>query len=138
MDIKDVIPQRPPFLFIDEIKAVEPGVGADTTKLVTINEWYFRGQPNDKIAPMFMLLEMMAQTGALAILSDQAAGKNVLFGGVKAAEYTVAVHPGDQLDCHVALLKQRHGIGIGSGEIKVDGQVVFSATLIFAIVETEE
>lgn len=138
MDIKEVIPQRPPFLFIDGIKAVEAGEGAQTTKLVTINEWYFRGQTTDKVAPMFMLLEMMAQTGALAILSANEQAANVLFGGVKEASYDVPVHPGNQLDCAVKLLKQRHGIGIGSGEIKVAGEVVFTATLIFAIVPLEE
>ena len=140
MDITTVIPQRPPFLFVDQVRTVTPGVSAVTRKMVTIDEWFFAGKAGDHqlSVPAFVLTEMTAQTGALAILADQEGDKNVLFGGIRSAEIIAPVLPGDELVCAVELLKMRGPIGVGAGTLTVRDQVVYRATLVFAVVDAKE
>ncbi|KRM87897.1 3-hydroxyacyl-ACP dehydratase FabZ family protein [Lacticaseibacillus thailandensis] len=140
MDATNWIPQRPPFLFIDRVRTVTPGVAATTSKLVTIDEWYFAGGNGGEplMVPTFVLTEMTAQTGAVAILAGQHSGKNVLFGGIRQAEVLAPVRPGDEITCAVQLRKMRGPMGIGTGTLSVGTRTVYRATLVFAVVDAEE
>ena len=94
-EIKNIIPQREPFLMIDEVEEYTPGVGAIAYKYVDENEWYFKGHfPGNPIMPGVLITESLAQTGAVAILSvEENKGKNALFGGINNMKFKKMVVP---------------------------------------------
>ena len=101
----DVLPHRPPFLFVDELVALEPGVSAVGTWRLTGDEWFFAGHfPGRPTLPGVLMCEAIAQVGAIAVLTDpRFAGKLPLFGGLDGARFRRQVEPGDELELRVEL-----------------------------------
>jgi len=134
--IKKIIPQRDPFLMIDEVEEYTPGESAIAYKHVKEDEYYFKGHfPGNPIMPGVLIVEALAQTGAVAILSmEQNQGKNALFGGVDKLRFKKPVLPGDTLKLEVKIIKKKGPIGIGEALATVDGKVAVKGELTFAIV----
>lgn len=134
--IKNIIPQREPFLMIDEVEEYVPGESAIAYKHVDINEYYFKGHfPGNPIMPGVLIVESLAQTGAVAILSmEENKGKNALFGGIDKIRFKKQVIPGDTLKLEVKIIKRKGPIGIGEAIATVDGKVAAKGELTFAIV----
>ena len=109
--IMEILPHRPPFLLVDRITDCEPGVKATGVKCVTMNEPFFVGHfPGNPIMPGVLILEALAQTGAVAALSlPENRGKLAIFGGVKNARFKQPVRPGDVLELSCELVEQQAG-----------------------------
>ena len=135
-EIKKIIPQREPFLMIDEVEEFVPGESAIAYKNVDESEWYFKGHfPGNPILPGVLICESLAQTGAIAILSmEENKGKNALFGGIDKMRFKKQVIPGDRLKLEVKIIKRKGPIGIGEAIATVDGKVVAKGELTFALV----
>lgn len=135
-DIKKVIPQREPFLMIDEVEVLVSGESCIAYKDVKETEWYFKGHfPGNPIMPGVLIAESLAQTGAMAILSlEENKGKNALFGGIDKLRFKKQVIPGDRLKLEVKIIKRKGPIGIGEGIATVDGKVAAKGELTFALV----
>lgn len=135
-EIKKIIPQRDPFLMIDEVEDFIPGESAIAYKNVNIEEWYFKGHfPCNPIMPGVLIAESLAQTGAVAILSvDENKGKNALFGGIDKMRFKRQVIPGDRLKLEVKIIKRKGPIGVGEAIASVDGKVAAKGELTFALV----
>lgn len=134
-EIMEILPHRFPFQLVDRITECEPGVSAKGRKCVTVNEQFFCGHfPRRHVMPGVLILEAMAQVGAVAILTqEENKGKVVLFGGVKNARVRRQVVPGDVLELECELTARRGPVGIGKAVARVDGKVAASAELTFAI-----
>lgn len=134
--IKNIIPQREPFLMIDEVEDFIPGESATAYKYVNEEEYYFKGHfPGNPIMPGVLIVESLAQTGAVAILSmEENKGKNALFGGIGKLRFKKQVVPGDTLKLEVKIIKRKGPIGIGEAIATVDGKVAVKGELTFAIV----
>ena len=135
-EIEKIIPQRDPFLMIDEVEEFIPGESAIAYKYVREDEWYFKGHfPGNPIMPGVLITESLAQAGAVAILSlEENKGKNALFGGIDKMKFKKMVVPGDRLKLEVNIIKKKGPIGIGSAIATVDGKVAVKGELTFAIV----
>ncbi len=135
-EIKNIIPQREPFLMIDEVEEYIPGESATAYKNVSLDEYYFKGHfPGNPIMPGVLIVESLAQTGAVAILSmEENKGKNALFGGIDKLRFKRQVVPGDRLKLEVKIIKKKGPIGIGEAIATVDGKVAAKGELTFAIV----
>lgn len=135
-EIEKIIPQRDPFLMIDEVETFIPGKSAVAYKHVRADEWYFKGHfPGNPIMPGVLITESLAQTGAVAILStEEAKGKNALFGGVDKLRFKKIVVPGDTLKLEVKIIKQKGPIGVGEAIATVDGKLAAKGELTFALV----
>lgn len=133
--IQEILPHRYPFLLIDKVLEFQTGKFAKTVKCVTRNEEFFNGHfPNHPVMPGVLILEAMAQTGAVAILSaEEYKGKIALFGGVKKARFKKQVVPGDTLVMECTIETVRMGVGMGSCTASVDGTVVATAQITFSI-----
>ena len=133
--IQEIIPHRPPFLLVDKITECEPGVKATGVKCVTMNEPFFQGHfPGQPVMPGVLILEALAQCGAVAALSEEGAqGKLALFGGVKNARFRRQVVPGDVLTLECELIERHGPVGVGKATAWVDGQVCCEAELTFAV-----
>ena len=136
-EIKIIIPQREPFLMIDEVEEYISGEMAIAYKNVNESEWYFKGHfPGNPIMPGVLITEALAQTGAVAILSlEENKGKNALFGGIDKMKFKKMVTPGDRLKLEVRIIKKKGPIGVGEGIATVNGDVVAKGELTFAVVE---
>ena len=134
--IKKIIPQREPFLMIDEVENYVPGESCTAYKKVRKEEYYFKGHfPGNPIMPGVLIVESLAQTGAVAILSmEENKGKNALFGGIDKLRFKKQVVPGDTLKLEVKIIKRKGPIGIGEAIATVDGKVAVKGELTFAIV----
>ena len=134
--IKNIIPQREPFLMIDEVEEYVPGESATAYKNVSEDEYYFKGHfPGKPIMPGVLIVESLAQTGAVAILSmEENKGKNALFGGIDKIRFKKQVVPGDRIKLEVKIIKRKGPIGIGEAIATVDGKVAAKGELTFAIV----
>lgn len=134
-EIQEIIPHRHPFLLVDCIEELDPGVRAAGYKCVTYNEPYFAGHfPQEPVMPGVLIVEALAQTGAAAILSvEENKGKVAYFGGMNNVKFKRKVVPGDKLrlECHI--IKQKGPVGIGSAVATVDGKTAVSAELTFMI-----
>ena len=133
--IAEILPHRYPFALVDRITDYEPGQWAKGIKCVSVNEQLFCGHvPQEHVMPGVLILEAMAQVGAVAVLSlPEMQGKTAYFGGVKNARFKKKVTPGDVLELQCTLIKRRGPVGIGEATATVGGQVVCSAELTFAI-----
>ena len=133
--IAEILPHRYPFALVDRITDYEPGQWAKGMKCVSAAEPVFCGHfPQQHIMPGVLILEAMAQVGAIAILSlPENRGKIALFGGVKNARFKRQVIPGDVLDLECTLTKRRGPVGIGACTATVNGETACTAELIFAI-----
>lgn len=135
-EIKNIIPQREPFLMIDEALEVVPGESATCIKNVSADEYYFKGHfPGNPIMPGVLIVESLAQTGAVAILSkEENKGKNALFGGIDKMKFKKMVKPGDTLHLEVKIIKQKGPIGVGEGKATVNGELACKGEFTFALV----
>ena len=135
-EIMNIIPQRPPFLMIDRVEEYVPGESCTAYKTVCINEPHFEGHfPGNPIMPGVLIVEALAQTVAVAILSlEENKGKNALFGGIDKLRFKRQVVPGDVLKLEVKIIKRKGPIGVGEAVATVDGVVAAKGELTFAIV----
>jgi 3-hydroxyacyl-[acyl-carrier-protein] dehydratase len=135
MNPADWLPHRPPFLLLDSMVSIEPGVRASGHWALTGDEWFFSGHfPGRPTTPGVLLLESLAQCGAVAVLSDpKYAGRLPLFGGVEHARFRRQVVPGDTVlvECEMTKLSARGGRG--HGRATVDGHVAAEANLLFIL-----
>jgi 3-hydroxyacyl-[acyl-carrier-protein] dehydratase len=133
----DVLPHRPPFLFVDELVAVEPGVSATGRWRLTGDEWFFAGHfPGRPTLPGVLMCEAIAQVGALAVLLDERfTGKLPLFGGLDGARFRRQVVPGETLELSVELSRMSARAGKGSGRATVAGQLACACDLLFVVVD---
>ena len=133
--IMEILPHRPPFLLVDKIIACEPGKSATGVKCVTMNEPFFTGHfPGHPVMPGVLILEALAQAGAVAALSlEENKGKLALFGGVKHARFKRQVVPGDVLELTCELIDRRGPVGYGKAVARVDGKIAAQAELTFVI-----
>ena len=134
-EIMDIIPHRYPFLLIDSIEELEPGVRAVGRKCVTMNEPYFQGHfPGNPVMPGVLIIEALAQVGAVAILSQpEWKGRTAYFAGIDKAKFRQKVLPGDVLMLETTIYKVKGPVGVGKAVASVDGKVVAEAELTFAI-----
>ena len=133
--IQTLLPHRYPFLLVDKITECTPGQGARGVKCVTANEPFFQGHfPHYKVMPGVLIIEALAQVGAVAILSvPENRGKLALFGGIKNARFKQQVRPGDVLELECELTAQRGPVGFGTATAKVNGKTACKAELTFAL-----
>lgn len=133
--IMEILPHRYPFLLVDRAEVMEDGKGAIGYKNVTINEPFFQGHfPNEPVMPGVLIVEALAQVGAVAILSQEAfKGKIAYLASIKEAKFRATVKPGDTLKLQCNLVKQRGPMGVGKAVAYVDHQKVCECELIFAI-----
>ncbi len=134
-EIMEIIPHRQPFLLIDTIEELEEGKKAVGKKCVSYNEPFFAGHfPQEPVMPGVLIVEAMAQVGAVAMLcKEEFKGKTAYFGGINSAKFKGKVVPGDVLRLEVEITKQKGPIGVGVGKAYVDGKLVTQAELTFAI-----
>lgn len=134
-EIMEIIPHRQPFMLLDTIEELEPGVKAVAKKCVSYNEPYFAGHfPSEPVMPGVLIIEALAQTGAVAILSQpEFRGKTAYFAAINSAKFKEKVTPGDVLMLETEIIKVKGPIGVGSAKAYVDGKLVVTAELTFAI-----
>lgn len=134
-EIQKILPHRYPFLLVDRIIECEPGKSAKGIKCVSANEQQFVGHfPGKQVMPGVLIIEALAQTGAVALLSEEKnRGRIALFGGIKSAKFKRQVIPGDVLELSCEIIASKGPIGIGKAEAYVGGQLAVSAELTFAI-----
>jgi 3-hydroxyacyl-[acyl-carrier-protein] dehydratase len=135
--IEEILPHRDPFLLIDEVTVLEPGARVVARKRVREDEWYLAGHfPGRPIMPGVLIVEAMAQTGAVAVLADEAnRGKLALFAGIDDVRFKRIVEPGDELELTCELERVRGPIGRGKATATVDGELAARGTLTFAVTE---
>ncbi len=139
-EIMEILPHRQPFLLIDTVEELEPGVRAVAKKCVSYNEPYFAGHfPAEPVMPGVLIIEALAQTGAVAILSlEENKGRIAYFAAINHAKFKGKVTPGDVLTLETVLTKMKGPMGIGEAKASVNGKLVASAELTFAIGEKGE
>jgi 3-hydroxyacyl-[acyl-carrier-protein] dehydratase len=133
----DVLPHRPPFLLIDEITALEPGRSVEGRWRLTGDEWFFAGHfPGRPTLPGVLMVEALAQAGAVAVLTDgRFAGKLPLFGGVDGVKFRRQVVPDETLDLAVEMTRLSGRAGRGIGTATVGGELACRAELLFVVVD---
>ena len=134
-EIMEIIPHRYPFLLLDTVEELEPGVRALAKKCVTVNEPFFQGHfPSNPVMPGVLIIEALAQAGAVAILSlPEWKGKTAYFASINQAKFRQKVLPGDVLMLETTLVKVKGPIGVGKAVATVNGKVAAEAELTFAI-----
>ncbi|HIX15571.1 MAG TPA: 3-hydroxyacyl-ACP dehydratase FabZ [Candidatus Hungatella pullicola] len=134
-EIQEIIPHRHPFLLIDYVEEMVPGERATGYKCVTYDESFFRGHfPQEPVMPGVLIIEALAQVGAVAILSmEENKGKTAYFGGIDKAKFKKKVVPGDKLKLECEIIKRKGPVGIGKAVATVDGKIAASAELTFMI-----
>ena len=133
--IEAILPHREPFLLIDEVLELEPGAHVVARKSVHRDEWYLAGHfPGRPVMPGVLIVEAMAQTGAVAVLSeDENRGRIALFAGIDDCRFKRLVEPGDDLELTCDLERVRGPIGRGRAQARVGGEVAARGTLTFAV-----
>jgi 3-hydroxyacyl-[acyl-carrier-protein] dehydratase len=133
--IEAILPHREPFLLIDEVLELEPGQRVVALKHVREDEWYLRGHfPGRPVMPGVLIVEAMAQTGAVAVLSEEEnRGRIALFAGIDDTRFKRIVEPGDELQLECVLEQVRGPIGKGKAKATVDGRLAARGTLTFAV-----
>ena len=133
--IEEILPHRHPFLLVDYIEDYVPGEFVVGYKCVTFREDFFRGHfPQEPVMPGVLIVEALAQTGAVAILSkEENKGKIAYFGGIDKCRFKYKVVPGDKLRLETKIIKQKGPVGIGEAIATVDGKLAVKAELTFMI-----
>lgn len=135
--IQEIIPHRYPFLLIDKVIELDPGKSCVAIKNVTANEMHFIGHfPEEHVMPGVLVLEALAQTGAVCILSlPENKGKIAYFAGIEKCKFKRKIVPGDTIKLEIEITRQRGPLGYGSCKATVDGKVAVIAELKFAVGE---
>ena len=133
--IMEILPHRQPFLLIDAVEELEPGKRAVARKCVSYNEPYFGGHfPGEPVMPGVLIVEALAQTGAVAILGkDENRGKTAYFASINSAKFKRKVVPGDILTLETEIIKVKGPIGVGKATAKVGDEIACIAELTFAV-----
>ena len=133
--IMEILPHRQPMLLLDSIEEIEYGVRAVPKKCVSYNEPYFAGHfPQEPVMPGVLIVEALAQTGAVAILGkEENRGKTAYFAAINSAKFKRKVVPGDVLTLETEIIKQKGAIGIGKAVAKVGDETACIAELTFAV-----
>jgi len=133
----DVLPHRPPFLFVDRLMALEPGRSAIGEWKLTGDEWFFSGHfPGRPTLPGVLMCEAIAQLGAIAVLTtDDHRTRLPLFGGLDGARFRRQVGPEDVLRLEVELGRMSARAGKGSGRAMLGDQVACECDLMFVLVD---
>lgn len=134
-EIQKIIPHRYPFILVDKIIEGEEGKWAIGIKNVSQNEYFFQGHfPDHHVMPGVLIIEALAQVGAVSILSlEENRGKIAFFAGIKSAKFKREVLPGDQLILECKIDKTKAGVGFGKAVAKVQDQICCIAELAFVI-----
>ena len=134
-EIMDIIPHRYPFLLIDTIEELDPGVRALGRKCVSVNEPFFQGHfPGNPVMPGVLIIEALAQVGAVAMLAQpDFKGRTAYFAGIDKARFRQKVVPGDVLLLETEIIKVKGPIGVGRAVAKVGDKVAAQAELTFSI-----
>ena len=134
-EIEAILPHRHPFLLIDRIDELEPGMRAVGVKAVTFHEEFFAGHfPGEPVMPGVLILEALAQVGAVAILSvEENKGKTAFFGGVDKVRFRRKVVPGDVLTLTCEIIRTRGNVGVGPALASVNGERAVTAEMTFVI-----
>ncbi|SDE34666.1 3-hydroxyacyl-[acyl-carrier-protein] dehydratase [Paenibacillus sp. UNCCL117] len=137
--VQEIIPHRYPFLLVDRILEVEPGVRAVGLKNVTINEPFFQGHfPGYPVMPGVLITEALAQVGAVALLKVESnQGKIGLLAGIDGFRFRGQVKPGDTLILEVVITRLKGTIGKGQATAKVNDKVVAEGEIMFALADKE-
>lgn len=135
--IAEILPHRYPFALIDRITDYEPGKYAKGIKCVSVNEMQFCGHfPGHHVMPGVLIIEALAQVGAIAVLTmPENKGKLAFFGGIKNARFKRQVVPGDVIEMSCEIIRQRGPVGVGQATATVNGQIAAVAELTFAVGE---
>jgi 3-hydroxyacyl-[acyl-carrier-protein] dehydratase len=138
--IRELIPHRYPFLLVDRIEELEPGVRAVGLKNVTQNEPFFQGHfPDYPVMPGVLIIEAMAQVGAVGVMAGgEHKDKLALFAGIDGVRFRRQVRPGDVLRMEVEIVRLKGSVGRGKGKATVDGERVCEAELMFAFAARDE
>lgn len=133
--IKEIIPHRDPFLLIDEIVEMEPGKSIVAKKYIKAEDFWFKGHfPEKPLVPGVLLIEMLAQAGAVSMLSlDEHKGKIGFLGGVDKAKFRRMVVPGDVVTLEVEIIKVKGPVGVGKAVAHVDGEKAVTAEISFVL-----
>ncbi len=133
--IKEIIPQRSPFLLIDRVDSLEVGKHGIGRKCVTYNEPFFAGHfPKEPVMPGVLIIEALSQLGAVVYLSlEKNKGKNAYFAGINKFKFRNKVIPGDVMTLEVSLIKSKGNIGIAKAKAYDDNKVFAEGELMFAI-----
>lgn len=139
-EIQAIIPHRHPFLLVDRVEELEVGKKCLALKNVSVNEDFFNGHfPDYPVMPGVLIVEALAQTGAVALLKDEKnQGKLAVFAGIDNCRFKGQVTPGDQLKLETTLTRVRGSVGKGYGAATVNGEVVAEMDLMFGLVEREK
>jgi 3-hydroxyacyl-[acyl-carrier-protein] dehydratase len=133
--IQEIIPHRHPFLLLDYVEDYKAGEYCVAYKCVTYREEFFAGHfPEQPVMPGVLIIEALAQAGAVAILSQEGfQGKTAFFGGINNCKFRGMVKPGDKLRLETEIIKQKGPVGVGKATASVDGKTVASAELTFMV-----
>ena len=133
--IMEILPHRQPMLLIDSVEEIEYGVRAVAKKCVSFNEPFFAGHfPEEPVMPGVLIVEALAQTGAVAILGkDEIRGKTAYFASINSAKFKRKVVPGDILTLETEIIKVKGPIGVGKATAKVGDEIACIAELTFAV-----
>ena len=138
-EIAEILPHRYPFALVYRIVDGEPGVWARGIKCVSVNEMHFCGHfPQQHLMPGVLILEALAQVGAVAVLSlPENRGRLAVFGGIKNARFKRQVIPGDVLELECRMVRQKGSVGVGEAKATVNGQTAAVAELTFALTDSK-
>lgn len=135
LEIKEILPHRHPFLLVDSIEDYVPGEYAVGYKCVSYGENYFTGHfPQEPVMPGVLIVEALAQVGAIAVLTQEAyKGKLGYFGGIKNCRFRRKIVPGDKLRLEAKIVRQKGPLVVGEAIATVDGEVAVQAELSLMI-----